>query len=346
MSEIILQLETVTQCPICKSTHRETLYDDLVDTYLGVAPNKWHLYRCTNCEAAYLDPRPTRETIGEIYAHDYYTHSTTPVSQKGLKAAFLALRNGWLNRRVGYRFFPAWSIGYYLFNLFPNAFLTHWIHHARGLTPPISNSNPPIWLDIGCGNGEFLSRIQTAGWLVEGIEPDQQAAHIAKQHGFKIYNETLETTLLQPNYYDVISLNHVIEHLHDPVAALQMCYAALKPNGRLWLSTPNLNSFGHQFYKRYWLSLETPRHLVLFNQKSLEISLQKVGFRNIEYLPRGFHVALVHIQSEATKIGNIPTVKISPTFFQRLKWLSQEMRHGIVQPDAEELIINAYKPLN
>ncbi len=345
MSEIILQLEKVIQCPICKSTQRETLYDDLIDTYLGVAPNKWHLYRCSNCETAYLDPRPTRETISAIYAHDYYTHSITPIPQKGLKAVFLALRNGWLNRRIGYRFFPAWSMGYYLFNLFPKAFLTHWIHHARCLTPPISNSNPPVWLDVGCGNGEFLSRIQTAGWLVEGIEPDQQAAQIAKQHGLKIYNKTLETMQLISNYYDVISLNHVIEHLHDPIAALQMCFDALKPNGRLWLSTPNLKSLGHHLYQRYWLSFETPRHLILFHQKSLEMSLEKIGFTNIEYLPRGFHVALVYAQSEATQLGNIPTVNVSPTFFQRLKWLPQEMRHGVVQPDAEELVINAYKPM-
>ncbi|MEY3221027.1 MAG: hypothetical protein RIT27_2384 [Pseudomonadota bacterium] len=346
MSKIILQLEKVTQCPICKSTDRETLYDNLVDTYLGVAPDKWHLYRCTHCETVYLDPRPTRESIGAIYAHNYYTHSVAKLPPKGIKKALFALRNGWLNRRVGYRFFPAWSIGYYLFNLFPNAFLTHWIYHARGLIPQVSISNPLIWLDVGCGNGEFLARIQTAGWLVEGIEPDQKAAHLAKQQGFKIYNETLENAQLQPNYYDVISLSHVIEHLHDPIAALQICYAALKPNGRLWLSTPNLNSFGHQLYKHHWLSLETPRHLVLFNQKSLEISLKDAGFRNIEYLPRGFHIALVYAQSEATQKGNIPTVNVSPTFFQRLKWLPQEMRHAIVQSDAEELIINAYKPLN
>lgn len=346
MTEIILQLEEVTQCPICKSVQREILYDDLIDTYLGVSPNKWRLYRCINCETAYLDPRPTKESIGVIYAHNYYTHSAVPVSQKGLKSIFLALRNGWLNRRIGYRFLPAWSIGYYLFNLFPKAFLTHWIHHARGLTPPVSNSNPPIWLDVGCGNGEFLSRVQTAGYLVEGIEPDQQAAQIARQRGLKIFCETLETAQLQPNYYDVISLNHVIEHLHDPIAALHLCYAALKPKGRLWLATPNLKSLGHHFYQRHWLSLETPRHLVLFNQNSLEMSLQQVGFTNIEYLPRGFHVTLVHAQSKATKTGNSPTVKISSTFSQRLKWLPQEMRHGVVQPDAEELVINAYKPMD
>lgn len=342
MTNISLQLENVTVCPICNSPNRDILYQDLIDTYLRVAPNTWNLYRCHHCETVYLDPRPNQATIGAIYGNAYYTHEFNIKPPRGLKSVFLKLRNGWLNQHLHYRFSPEWKIGRYLFNMLPKSILMNWTHHSRGLTPVISNQNR--WLDIGCGNGEFLYNIQMAGWNVEGIEPDPQSAAIAQKRGISVQNTSIENAHLISNNYDVISLSHVIEHLHDPVKALQICFDALKPNGRLWLSTPNLNSLGHQNYQRYWLSLETPRHLVLFNKKSLELILSEVGFKNITYLPRGYHVSLLYAQSEATKNKHLPTVKVTPSFIQRLKWFPQELRHSIVQQNAEELVLNAYKP--
>lgn len=81
--------------------------------------------------------------------------------------------------------------------------------------------------------------------------------------------------------YDVITLSHVIEHVGDPNDALLRLQGALKPGGRLWLETPNLGSLGYRLFGRNWRGLEPPRHLVLFNPRSLRESLARAGFCDV-----------------------------------------------------------------
>jgi SAM-dependent methyltransferase len=88
--------------------------------------------------------------------------------------------------------------------------------------------------------------------------------------------DDLDTTGLADRY-DVVTLNHVIEHLHDPAEALHRIRAILRPGGRLWIATPNLRSLGHRAYRRHWEALDPPRHLVLFDRASLEGLVRRSG---------------------------------------------------------------------
>jgi hypothetical protein len=65
------------------------------------------------------------------------------------------------------------------------------------------------------------------------------------------------------------------------------CHRLLKPDGALWISTPNVDSLGHARFGRYWRGLETPRHLVLFNEASLVHAFQKAGFDRVKRLESG-----------------------------------------------------------
>jgi SAM-dependent methyltransferase len=103
--------------------------------------------------------------------------------------------------------------------------------------------------------------------------------------------------------FDVITLSHVIEHLHDPVKVLKACHRLLKPTGRLWLETPNIDSLGHRQYMENWRGLEPPRHLVLFNRQSLAQALLGTGFARIESRPIPSPLAWLSKQSEAIKQG-------------------------------------------
>ena len=85
--------------------------------------------------------------------------------------------------------------------------------------------------------------------------------------------------------YDSITLSHVIEHLHDPVEAISQCKELLKPGGRIWIDTPNIDSFGHDIYKACWRGLEPPRHLAVFNYKSLVKLISTAGFGSVTVEP-------------------------------------------------------------
>ena len=63
-----------------------------------------------------------------------------------------------------------------------------------------------------------------------------------------------------------MTLNHVVEHLHDPAGVLRRIAAILRPGGTLWIATPNLHALGHRRYGPDWLALDPPRHLVLFHR--------------------------------------------------------------------------------
>src|SRR3954451_11454477 len=80
-------LEAQSTCPACGSHDREPLHSDLRDRVFGAAPGDWSLVRCLACGSAYLDPRPTRDTIGIAYS-SYFTHDEHPADIKanGLRA--------------------------------------------------------------------------------------------------------------------------------------------------------------------------------------------------------------------------------------------------------------------
>jgi 2-polyprenyl-3-methyl-5-hydroxy-6-metoxy-1,4-benzoquinol methylase len=106
-------------------------------------------------------------------------------------------------------------------------------------------------LDIGCGGGLFLSLLKKAGAEVIGIELSDSRAQYAKtKHGLEINKYPIESDFWQKgytNYFDVITLWDVIEHVNYPFEALQSAANVLKKGGFLLIDTPCRDSFYHQF---------------------------------------------------------------------------------------------------
>ncbi|MGZ8463014.1 MAG: class I SAM-dependent methyltransferase [Candidatus Deferrimicrobiaceae bacterium] len=138
-------------------------------------------------------------------------------------------------------------------------------------------------LDIGCGNGDFLARMRGKGWEVEGLEVDSEAVKSARsRHGLTIHHGALETWKLPDGSFDAITANHVIEHVHDPIALIRECLRVLKPGGVLVLATPNINGDAHRVFGRNWTHLDPPRHLHLFSGTTLKECGTRAGFQKIE----------------------------------------------------------------
>jgi len=278
----LIRNETLGACPVCGARERVMLHAALSDDTFRAAPGTWTLWRCAGCTGAYLDPRPDRASIGAAY-QGYFTHATTTpdgaLSWKG--RIRLWMENGYLCRRYGADRRPRSQLGGLLYGL-----LLPYRHmsdvHFRHLPGPGRNR---ALLDVGCGNGSFLVQAQACGWHAEGVDPDPLAAAEGSRKGVRVRAGGLDLYAGQSGCFDVITLSHVIEHVHDPGATLADCHRLLKPGGLLWIATPNIDSCGHAHFGRLWRGLEAPRHLVLFNEKVLRRALEDAGFSESRRLP-------------------------------------------------------------
>jgi 2-polyprenyl-3-methyl-5-hydroxy-6-metoxy-1,4-benzoquinol methylase len=284
------ELEAVPHCPVCGSGEREVVHAGLVDNVFRVARGTWILHRCLRCGSAYLDPRPTRESIVLAYS-SYYTH-TLPAPRANYEELppwrrwRRKLANGYCNWRYGTRDAPSSRFGILLAWLFPALRRRLDLRH-RFLRR--SQEEARI-LDVGFGSGAFLEDAKGAGWNAAGVDPDPIAVANARARGLEVRQGGIEAFAGETQSFDAITMSHVIEHVHDPAALLRTAYSLLKPGGLLYLDTPNLDSPGRCVFGANWPGLDPPRHLVIFSRESLERLLADTGFKTICFINR-FDVA-------------------------------------------------------
>ena len=288
-----VRVRSAENCLLC-GRQGQPLYTGLRDR-LFEAPGVWSLFRCGNCSLVWLNPTPLPEDIGKLYK-TYYTHNLD--SSPGPRQPFRRnLKGAILVTKFGYT------------HVLPSR-PWRWLARFAALVPLVRDwaassvmflkrEHGLSLLDVGCGYGAFLAKMRNLGWEVEGVEPGPEAARIAReQHGLKVRVGTLEQSNLAPESYDAITMSHVIEHLHDPVATLKRCHEALKPGGSLIVVTPNVASLGHRYFWRCYFHLDPPRHLFLFLASQRWESWQE---------PRGFEVEVlrtISVGSRDTYIGS------------------------------------------
>jgi 2-polyprenyl-3-methyl-5-hydroxy-6-metoxy-1,4-benzoquinol methylase len=135
-------------------------------------------------------------------------------------------------------------------------------------------------LDIGCFTGYFLELAKERGWDTYGIEPSHWAGKIAQKRNIKIIAEDIESSLLSKNFFDVITMWDVIEHLPNPIKTLQKCHKYLKKDGILAVGTPNIESFIAKVLRSNNPHL-VRMHLILYSPKTLTKILEQTGFKSV-----------------------------------------------------------------
>ena len=255
-------------CFLCGADgHR--LYGELVDWLFGV-PGSWDMRECSTCDIAWLDPQPVAEDIPKLYCR-YYTHTCIP------KTRFFALRDAVLRcvlARKGYRVEGQERLLPRVLSYVPS------ISRSAALeVMDLSASEVGSLLDVGCGNGALLERMRSLGWTVTGVDPDPAAVKYCRSRGLQVFHGMVSDAPAG-TLYDAICVNHVIEHVIDPVGLLKDCAQHLRPGvGRLIITTPNIKSLGHRRFKKYWRGLEVPRHLILFSPAALNECITRAGLR-------------------------------------------------------------------
>lgn len=299
------ELERVPQCPLCSSKTREILHKNLVDNVFFTAPGRWVLHRCIECGSAYLDPRPDEQSIGKAYAV-YYTHETGPGAKTKKRNALHSLKpaffNSYANQRYGTQWKPAVRYGEWLVKLMSRQ-REKLDAKFRYLPKPTLGQK---LLDIGCGNGSFLELAKAAGWDVAGIDPDPSAVNAARQRGLQVATGSITLYDGELNCFDAITLSHVIEHLHHPEQVIQAAHRLLKPDGTLFVDTPNIDSKGAKLWGSHWRGLETPRHLVIFSRKALINLLERTGFENVRIKRRKTVRKSIYLSSLRLRSGSSP----------------------------------------
>ncbi len=144
-------------------------------------------------------------------------------------------------------------------------------------------------LDVGCANGEFLFLAKKYGFNPYGVEANTYTANTAVNNGLNVFNGTLEEANFEKNYFSVIYLGDIIEHVVDPVALLRECKRILKKGGIIVISTPNIDCFWVKAtqYICHWLKLPwsvllPPYHLYLFSEANFKKLMHKVDFKILE----------------------------------------------------------------
>lgn len=132
-------------------------------------------------------------------------------------------------------------------------------------------------LDIGCGTGYFLDHMAQSGWQVTGLEPDDQARELATRNGTHTVLPSTEIFKLS-GPYDVITMWHVLEHVHQLEEYVDQIHKMLQPDGTLLIAVPNHTSLDAQRYGEYWAAYDVPRHLWHFSPQSMNSLLSRHGF--------------------------------------------------------------------
>jgi len=262
MPDIPRQIATEAR-PLCFLCGRsgKTLHTNLTD-FMFDAPGEWTLKQCeqSGCGLAWLDPFPLEKDLSLAYQR-YYTHSDSGENtgrRKGPRELLYAL----------YRAAVA----------VPGLLIGLGKEKTSLASMFLDGERPGRVLDVGCGDGGFLNRMRSRGWSVDGLDFDIQAIESAKaKYQMNLRHGDIKSPNFLSDSFDAITLNHVIEHVPNPLEVFAESFRILRPGGKLVMATPNILSSGHAEFKQYWRGLEPPRHLHIFSRNALVECARRVG---------------------------------------------------------------------
>jgi SAM-dependent methyltransferase len=339
-----METERQVSCPLC-GTAGELIYENLRDSLFG-APGVWGTRACPACAAWWLDPRPTRASIGEAY-RSYYTH--------GARSGAAAVYDAAIRRLARERAATDYGFGRPTPGLAQVCALATRLHAGlidqadlliRYLSASATGAGARL-LDVGCGHGEALGFLTTLGWRATGVEIDPLAVEAARARGLDVIQGEIASAGLADSSFDAVTSSHVIEHVHDPRAFLVEGRRVLREGGVLVAVTPNSRSELSARHRRNWRGLEPPRHLVLFNADNLTRLAADAGFRQVSVKRTARLASLMHITSEGIAAQDVqqPGGRSGWRLWLEAKLLEarmiRDLRRG--QAEGEELVLIAHK---
>jgi 2-polyprenyl-3-methyl-5-hydroxy-6-metoxy-1,4-benzoquinol methylase len=149
---------------------------------------------------------------------------------------------------------------------------------------------PAKTLEIGCAHGGLVFLMGLAGYNSEGAEMSLWICEYAnKTFNIPIKCGRMEDLNIPPKTFDIIILMDVLEHMPDPIGGLKSIKRALKEDGLIVIQTPCWREIEKTCEERkaennsFLSNMLIAEHLYLFNQRSIKLILNKVGFPYVEF---------------------------------------------------------------
>lgn len=255
--------EQLEACPVCGETGfklKLTVQDQ------SVSGESFAIVQCESCGFQFTNPRPDAAHIGRYYeSDDYVSHNSAAA--------------GLVNQvyRVA-RFFT--------------------VRRKMALIKKLNGGRAGRLVDYGCGTGHFLAGAKKAGWQVAGLEPSPRARAEAATRVGQPIGEPAALGQLEKGVFDVVTLWHVLEHVHTLNETVAQLAALLASGGRLLVAVPNVESLDAQHYRENWAAYDVPRHLYHFGPATMSRLLAKHGLEVVQTLPLPLDAYYVSLLSE------------------------------------------------
>jgi 2-polyprenyl-3-methyl-5-hydroxy-6-metoxy-1,4-benzoquinol methylase len=284
-----MTLESVLVCPICGGESFNYL---LTTRDYTVSQKDFQLQKCNTCTFVVTSPRPDEDSISDFYKSEKYI-SHTGGRKTFMDKVYIKARNITLK----------WK---------------------REL---ISNyKQDGNILDYGCGTGEFLLCMKENGWNINGVEPSETARAKAT---VLTKTEIFEELKAVKTKYDIITLWHVLEHIHNLNQKIDELIKNLNDDGTIFIAVPNRESEDANKYGNYWAGYDVPRHLWHFSQNNMKQLLKKHGLSLMATEPMKLDAYYVSMLSENYKNSDgLSIINLVKAFFSGLKSNSRAHKTG------------------
>jgi 2-polyprenyl-3-methyl-5-hydroxy-6-metoxy-1,4-benzoquinol methylase len=240
---------SAVKCINCGGSAEDIVQSLVWDTRFGIR-QEFQIRICANCGLEQTTPLPRQEELNGLYERHYNFGGEQNTRYTRLRAGFI------------------------------NSFLYRvWLAIDGDISFHRMTGSGNL-LDVGCNEGRGLELYQGNGFYAEGLELNSKAAEAARSKGFTVYGSTLEN-FATGKKYDVVVLSNVLEHALDPHSMIQHVHRLLNPNGQVWISCPNSQSWLRTAFGRYWINWHVPFHIAHFSPDTLRELLKKSQFEII-----------------------------------------------------------------
>lgn len=243
-----LNKNTKPECKICASAN----ITDLGNIINGKFPHdflkKFFLFKCKQCSFKFIHPSPSNSELDYIYSSQEYSQWENPDNKNKLHSS------RYLN------------FDYY------SKIIQKFKKKGR-------------ILDCGCATGLLLDIMKERGFDCYGAEISDTPFLISeKKHPGKIFKSKIDELSIPDEYFDIITMFDLIEHVENPRSVLEKANSLLSNNGLLFIITPNMSSLSAILMgKRHNDCIM--EHLSLFNKKNMSRLLNEAGFEVMKTFP-------------------------------------------------------------